>query len=50
LALPTNIGLSWKGLPRTNTLAYYKKLYIAAVKSFIGLAPGCSRDLKPQTE
>jgi hypothetical protein len=24
LALPTNISLAWKGLPRTDTLAYYK--------------------------
>jgi hypothetical protein len=24
LAIPTNIRPSWKGLPRINTLAYYK--------------------------
>jgi hypothetical protein len=24
LALPSNIRLSWKGLPGTNTLAYYE--------------------------
>jgi hypothetical protein len=24
LASPVNIRLDWKGLPRTNTLAYYK--------------------------
>ncbi len=24
LAFPTNFGLSWKGLPETNTLAYYE--------------------------
>jgi len=24
LASPTNIRLGWKGLPRTNTLVYYK--------------------------
>jgi len=24
LALPTNIRLGWKGLPGTNTLAYYQ--------------------------
>jgi hypothetical protein len=23
LALPTNVRLGWKGLPRINTLAYY---------------------------
>ncbi len=31
---------SWKGLPETNTLAYYKYLLITAVKSFISLGPG----------
>ncbi len=40
LASPTNVRLGWKGLPRTNTLAYYKNLTITAVKSFIVLAPG----------
>ncbi len=40
LALPTNVRLGWKSLPRTNTLAYYKSLEITAVKSFITLAPG----------
>jgi len=25
LASPTNIRLGWKGLPRTNTLAYFEK-------------------------
>ncbi len=24
VALPTNIGLGWKGLPGTNSVAYYK--------------------------
>jgi hypothetical protein len=38
LALPANNRLGWKGLPRTNTLVYYEKLQITAVKSFIGLA------------
>jgi hypothetical protein len=38
LALPTNDRLGWNGLPGTNTLAYYKKQYNTAVKSFIGLA------------
>ncbi len=31
--------LRWKGLPGTNTLAYYENLYITAVKSFIVEAP-----------
>jgi hypothetical protein len=35
LALLENILLSWKGLPGTNTLAYYKHSQITAVKSFI---------------
>jgi len=26
LALPTNTRLGWKGLPGTNTLAYYKSV------------------------
>jgi hypothetical protein len=40
LTLLANIRLDWKGLPRTNTLAYYKNSQIIAVKCFIGLAPG----------
>ncbi len=39
-ALPANIRLDWKGLPGTNTLDYYKKLLIKAVKSFIVQASG----------
>jgi hypothetical protein len=27
LALPTNIRLGWKSLPRTNSIAYRKKFY-----------------------
>jgi hypothetical protein len=37
-ALPENIRLGWKGLPGTNALAYYEKLSLMAVKSFITLA------------
>jgi hypothetical protein len=33
LALTTNNRLSWKGLPGTNTQAYYENSYLAAVKS-----------------
>ncbi len=40
LASPTNIRLGWKGLPGTYALAYYKNLYLTAVKSFIALAHG----------
>jgi hypothetical protein len=39
-AFTVNIRLGWKFSPGTNTLAYYENLYITAVKSFIGLAPG----------
>jgi hypothetical protein len=38
-AQPTNIRLGWKGLPGTNTLAYYENPNIRAVKSFIELTP-----------
>ena len=39
-ALPTNIKLGCKGLPGTNTLAYYENPFITAVKIFIRLDPG----------
>jgi hypothetical protein len=39
-ALPIDNRLGWKGLPGTNTLAYYENSKIMAVKSFITLAPG----------
>jgi hypothetical protein len=32
LALPTNIRLGWRGLPRTNTLAYYENPQITVVQ------------------
>ncbi len=34
-ALPANIRLSQKGFPGSNILAYYKKLSITVVKSFL---------------
>jgi hypothetical protein len=37
-ALLTNLRLGWRGLPGTNTLAYYKNSLIADRKSFITLA------------
>ncbi len=40
LALCANIVLGWKGLPGTNTLAYYGHSYISDMKSFITLVPG----------
>jgi hypothetical protein len=40
-AFPTNIGLGWKSLPGTNTVAYYKNPQITAVISFIVQAHGC---------
>jgi len=36
---PANIRLGWKGLPGSNTLAYYENLLITAVKRFIVQAP-----------
>jgi hypothetical protein len=50
LALPANIRLGWKGLPRTNALAYYEKLKLTAVKSFITLAPGLGAGPEFRTE
>ncbi len=41
LASPTKIRLGWKGLPRSNTLAYYENPLITTVKSFIVQAPEC---------
>ncbi len=38
-ALPENIRLGLKGLPETNTLAYFKNPLITTVKSFIVQAP-----------
>ncbi len=37
-ALFTNNELGWKGLPWTNTLAYYKYSLITNVKGFITLS------------
>ncbi len=37
---PTRKVLGWKGLPCTNTLAYYENPKITAVKSFIKFAQG----------
>jgi hypothetical protein len=41
LALCEKIRLGWKGLARTNTLAYYEHLPITDAKSFktLGLGP-----------
>ncbi len=39
LALPANIRLGRGGLPWTYALAYYEKLKLTAVNSFITLAP-----------
>jgi hypothetical protein len=39
LALPTNTRLGWKGLPGTNTLAYYRNSLITTVISFMIRAP-----------
>jgi hypothetical protein len=39
LPLPTNIILSWKDLPGTNTLAYYEYWQRKDLKSFITFGP-----------
>jgi hypothetical protein len=39
LALPTVISLDLKGLPRANTLVYYRLLKITDIKSFISFSP-----------
>ncbi len=38
-ALPANLILDWKGLPRTNTPAYYGNSQLPDVKCFITLGP-----------
>ncbi len=43
LALPANIRLGRKGLPRTNTLTYYENLLITTVKSFRVQAAGVNK-------
>jgi hypothetical protein len=40
---PANIILGWKGLPGTNTLAYYENPEFTVIKSFIGFAPAANR-------
>jgi hypothetical protein len=40
LVLPAYNKLGCKGMPFTNTVAYYKPLQITAVKSFTTLDPG----------
>jgi hypothetical protein len=44
LALPANNTLGWKGLPGTNTLAYYENPLITEEKRFITFA-GKARSL-----
>jgi hypothetical protein len=46
LASPTTIRLGWKGLPGTNTLAYYGNPQITAAKNFIVQAPGLLSTIK----
>ncbi len=46
LALPTNNRLVWKGLPGTNTLAYYENLQLTAVKCFKTFALAAYNSLK----
>jgi hypothetical protein len=37
-----NMRLGWKGLPRTNALAYYEKMQLRAVKRFLTFSTGGS--------
>ncbi len=39
LALPTNVGVGKKGVPRTKTLAYWNHLKVMSVKSFYKIGP-----------
>ncbi len=39
LTFSTNNMLGWKGLPGTNTLAYYKHSYITDVKMIVASTP-----------
>ncbi len=39
-SLLTIIELGWKGLPRTNPLAYFKHLLFKAMNSFIAFPAG----------
>ncbi len=41
-ALPTNIGIGWKGLPRTNTLALLRKFVNYGHKTFYRIGPWLS--------
>jgi hypothetical protein len=45
-----NIRLGWEGSPGTNTLTYYEKVYLTAVKKFynIGLNSGQGQMFKQE--
>ncbi len=40
-ALPANIRQCLKSLPGTNTLAYYERALLTAVKKFYNIVPRC---------
>ncbi len=40
LVLPANVGLDWKVIASTNTLAYLASSTVTKEKSFIRLTPG----------
>ncbi len=44
LTSPTNVRLGRRGLPRTNTPAYYKDSQITVVKSFVKFGPRLTED------
>ncbi len=43
------IRIGFKGLPGTNTLAYYKHSKTTAIKSFITWTPGGQRNIETET-
>jgi hypothetical protein len=44
LALLTNIRIDWKGVPGTNTLAYYKNSLVKSYPETLALAGRLARD------
>ncbi len=49
LALPRNIRIGWRGLSRTNTLAYCKKFIIDGLKKFYNICPWLTIQNLPKT-
>jgi len=45
-----NIRLSWKSLPGTNALAYYKNSLLMAIKHFYNICPRLKINFKTLTQ